>query len=168
LLQTERYARVVLEADHATDVPRRLELRLKRQNALLRDDRPEFHYILDEAALRRLVGGREVMVSQLQRLVEAAQEPRTGVQVIPFSAGAHSSMSGSFTVLEFGSDDADVLYREIGVTNVAEREDEDLVNSFRNRFGELEGLALSQEETLGLIKRRITELQDTAGVPGTR
>jgi hypothetical protein len=74
---------------------------MERQALLTREDPPRLWAIMDEAAVRRLVGGRQVMRAQLDRLREAASRPNVTIQVIPFDVGSHPGMDGSFIVLEF-------------------------------------------------------------------
>lgn len=116
LLQTKEYAEAVFRAsglfdDHA--ISRRVQARLARQHILDQEQPPEFVAVIDEAALRRLVGGPAVMAQQLDRLVAMAGQPHITVQVVPFQAGAHSGMSGSFIVLDYASEeDSGIVYEE--------------------------------------------------------
>ncbi|MFF5407770.1 helix-turn-helix domain-containing protein [Streptomyces misionensis] len=117
LLQTEEYARAVvrrgMKGASADDVERRVALRLERQKYLLTDSGPEFHIVLDEAALRRPYGDREVMRGQLQHLIDISERPNVRLQVMPFSFGGHSGESGAFTILSFPESDlSDVVYLE--------------------------------------------------------
>jgi transcriptional regulator with XRE-family HTH domain len=117
LLQTEAYARAVLEAirlDARTDdIDRRLELRIHRQEVLTGEHAPEYWVVLDEAVARRQVGGPAVMAEQLERLAEAAKQPNVTLQLLPFTSGEHAGMDGEFTILRYrDSDDPDVVYIE--------------------------------------------------------
>ncbi|MFF7970855.1 Scr1 family TA system antitoxin-like transcriptional regulator [Streptomyces sp. NPDC007905] len=117
LLQTEDYARAVvrrgMKGASAADVDRRVALRLERQKHLLADNAPEFHIVLDEAALRRPYGDRDVMRGQFQHLIDVSQRPNVRLQVMPFSFGGHSGESGAFTILSFPESDlSDVVYVE--------------------------------------------------------
>lgn len=117
LLQTEEYARAVvrrgMKGASVADVERRVALRLERQKYLLSDNAPEFHIVLDEAALRRPYGDREVMRGQLQHLIDISERPNVRLQVMPFSFGGHSGESGAFTILSFPESDlSDVVYLE--------------------------------------------------------
>ncbi|MFE5814159.1 helix-turn-helix domain-containing protein [Streptomyces sp. NPDC056479] len=117
LLQTEAYARAVvrrgMKGASAADVEKRVALRLERQKYLVGDGAPEFHIVLDEAALRRPYGDREVMRGQLQHLIEISQRPNLRLQIMPFGFGGHSGESGAFTVLSFPESDlSDVVYLE--------------------------------------------------------
>jgi hypothetical protein len=117
LLQTEPYMRAVMrgarlpEPSEATE--RRIALRLMRQRLLTRPDAPQLWAVVDEAALRRPVGGRKVIRAQLERLIEAAELPNVTLQVLPFGAGAHPAMVGAFSVLRFDDQELpDVVYVE--------------------------------------------------------
>jgi transcriptional regulator with XRE-family HTH domain len=117
LLQTEDYMRAVVGGGHLDDLPEeaehRVQLRLGRQALLEREDAPRLWAVVDEAALRRPVGGPRVMRAQLERLIEAAELPNVTLQVLPFAAGAHPAMVGAFSVLRFADQELpDVVYVE--------------------------------------------------------
>lgn len=116
LLQTPAYARAVIEAAGAVpaaDIERRIALRLRRQELLTRPEPPRLHVLLDEAALRREVGGPEVLAGQLDRLAELAGQERVRLQVLPFGAGAYIAMGVAFTVFSFtDAADPQVVYLE--------------------------------------------------------
>jgi transcriptional regulator with XRE-family HTH domain len=117
LLQTDAYMRAVVHGAHleetGEEVGRRVRLRLARQMLLTREGAPRLWAVIDEAALRRPVGGREVMRGQLERLLEAAKLPNVTLQILPFAAGAHPGMVGSFSVLRFPEDELpDLVYLE--------------------------------------------------------
>jgi hypothetical protein len=117
LLQTEDYTRALLGGAQLDDTPeeaeRRVALRLGRQALLERERAPRLWAVVDEAALRRPVGGRQVMREQLERLIEATKRPNVTLQVLPFAAGAHPAMVGAFSVLRFADQELpDVVYVE--------------------------------------------------------
>ncbi|MFF3485224.1 helix-turn-helix domain-containing protein [Streptomyces sp. NPDC002701] len=117
LLQTEAYAHAVvsrgMKGASAADVERRVALRLERQKYLVAESAPQFHVVLDEAALRRPYGDRSVMRGQLQHLIDISQRSNVRLQVMPFSFGGHAGESGAFTVLSFPESDlSDVVYLE--------------------------------------------------------
>lgn len=105
LLQTEDYARAVLTAGFpnasADELRRRVELRRERQAILHHASAPQLRVVLDEAALRRRVGGTAVMREQIDRLVEASALPNVSLRVLPFDSGAHPGMFGPFHLFEF-------------------------------------------------------------------
>jgi DNA-binding XRE family transcriptional regulator len=117
LLQTDAYMRAVVHGAHleetGEEVGRRVRLRMARQVLLTREGAPRLWAVIDEAALRRPVGGREVMVGQLERLLEAAKLPNVTLQILPFAAGAHPGMVGSLSVLRFPEEELpDLVYLE--------------------------------------------------------
>jgi transcriptional regulator with XRE-family HTH domain len=117
LFQTEGYARAVTVLGHraapAAEVDRRVSLRMARQQVLTVAQPPRVWSVMDEAALRRPVGGRDVMRAQLARLLEVADLPQVTLQIVPFRRGGHAAAGGSFSVLRFGEPDLpDVVYIE--------------------------------------------------------
>ena len=116
LLQTDAYARALIRQGAAAtgqEIARRSELRASRQEILRRPDAPQLWAVIDEAALRRPVGTPQTVREQLEHLIEVAGHPAVTLQVMPFSAGAHSAMGGPFTILRFAEPDlADVVYIE--------------------------------------------------------
>lgn len=115
LLQTEDYARAVLNLDALLDgedqLEERVAARMTRQARLGSSDRPELCVILDESVLKRPIGGGVVMRAQLQRLLEASTERHITVQVLPFDQGGHEAMGGSLTLLSL-PDGAETAYTE--------------------------------------------------------
>ncbi len=103
LLQTERYAYALIgSAPAPVDVlDRRVRLRMRRQHLLTRPSMCRLHVVIDEAVLHRTIGGREVMVEQLERLRELGRRPHVVIQVLEFSAGAHPAAGVAFTVFDF-------------------------------------------------------------------
>ena len=117
LLQIPEYAKAVILLGHGNappaEVERRVALRMKRQQVLAREDPPQLWVVVDEGALRRPIGGPEVMRAQLRALVDATKLPHVRLQVIPFNAGGHAAAGGSFSILRFPEQDLpDVVYVE--------------------------------------------------------
>lgn len=116
LLQTGDYARAVsMLGAHASEreIDRRVSLRLARQVILTRPEPPNFWAVLDEAVLRRPIGGAATMRAQLTHLIELSQRPNVTIQIIPFQAGGHAAAGGPFSVLRFAEYDLpDVVYLE--------------------------------------------------------
>ncbi len=117
LLQTEAYAHAVvargMPGAPQAEIDRRVALRLERQKVLVSERAPQFHAVLDEAALRRPYGDRAVMREQLKHLIEISEQPNVTLQVMPFSFGGHSGESGAFTMLRFPESDlSDIVYLE--------------------------------------------------------
>ncbi len=154
LLQTEDYARAVIAAGTVNspraDVERQVALRMERQR-LTRTSPPKVWAVLDEAALRRQVGGPEVMRMQLEYLLELTNLPNVSLQVIPFFGGAHPAMGRPFVILVFGERiDPDVVYLE-DLTSALWVENVDEVDRYNVFFNHLRATALSFEESAGLI-----------------
>ena len=117
LLQTPEYARAVIMLGHAganaDEIDRRVELRRQRQQALNRPEPPQLWAVIDEAVLRRPIGGVEVMKAQIEALIEAAKLPNVRLQIIPFNAGGHAAAGGPFAILRFPEPELpDVVYVE--------------------------------------------------------
>ncbi len=117
LLQTREYARAVVLLGHGAagpgEIDRRVALRMQRQQLLQRQNPPQLWAVVDEAALRRPIGGAEVMRGQLAALIEATKSPHIRLQVIPFAAGGHAAAGGAFTILRFGDQELpDIVYIE--------------------------------------------------------
>ncbi|HEY3259121.1 MAG TPA: Scr1 family TA system antitoxin-like transcriptional regulator [Pseudonocardiaceae bacterium] len=117
LLQTEEYARAVIgvaEADNPQRIDALVDLRVQRQEILTRQpSTAQFHFILDEAAIRRRVGGPDVMRRQLLQLREVAEYPNVTVRVVPFAAGMYPRLQVPYVLLEFPDDeDEDMLFLE--------------------------------------------------------
>jgi transcriptional regulator with XRE-family HTH domain len=118
LFQTREYARAVTvlgnRAAPAEDIERRVSLRMSRQQILTRADSvPRVWAVIDESALRRPLGGREVMRAQLKHLIELTESPQVTLQIMPFDRGGHSAAGGSFAILRFAEADLpDIVYIE--------------------------------------------------------
>jgi uncharacterized protein DUF5753/helix-turn-helix protein len=162
LLQTEDYIRAMqLRGCHrrsAEQIANDVRVRLIRQQRLVDSENPlDLVAIVDEAALRRKVGGAEVMSAQLRHLKQVAKLSTVNLQVLPLSAGAHSSMNGAFIVLSFPEPrDPELLYVEYP-TGSLHIEDEREVKEARLRFESLRSEALSPADSLLLIERILGE-----------
>jgi transcriptional regulator with XRE-family HTH domain len=156
LLQTAAYADAVVRAglpDISDDQRRRsIKLRAARQTLLDRDDPPRLHMILNEAVLRRPVGGDAAMREQIRRLSGLAERPHITIQVLPFSAGAHAGMKTGFYLLRFpeGFDDMDCVYLENDNGGVWQ-ERPDHVARYTEVFTRQQDRALSPKKTLALL-----------------
>ncbi|MFI7087410.1 Scr1 family TA system antitoxin-like transcriptional regulator [Streptomyces anulatus] len=154
LLQTREYARALLSVGHslrdAEHLEERLAARLDRQVRLTGPDRPELWIILDEAALRRPVGGSAVMRGQLEKLLRMAEEPGITVQVLPFDQGEHGALGGSLTLLVM-PDGTEVAYTE-GAHHGQLTEEPDEVGRFVLTYDQLRAMALPPLMSLDLIR----------------
>ncbi|SDG52904.1 Helix-turn-helix domain-containing protein [Sinosporangium album] len=117
LLQTRDYARAVIMLGHGaasvTEIERRIALRAARQERMRRPGAPKLWAVIDEAALRRPLGGRAVLREQIDYLIEAIESPNVVLQIIPFASGGHAAAGGPFTILRFAEPELpDVVYME--------------------------------------------------------
>jgi hypothetical protein len=154
LLQTDEYARAVIEAgaDRSEDdvIETRVMLRMNRQKVLRREEPPRLCLVIDEAVLHRDVGGRVVMRRQMERLLEAGRRPGIELQVLPFSAGVHGALAGSFLIVEFGDDRPAIVHSE-GLTGGVFRTREAELAIYRKVFADLRDRSLSREASRELI-----------------
>ncbi|MGH3250450.1 MAG: helix-turn-helix domain-containing protein [Trebonia sp.] len=161
LFQTEDYARAVTRLGHQTapqpDIERRVGLRLQRQDLLARRQPPRIWAVMDEAVLRRPIGGAAVMRAQLRRLVAAAGLPGVRLQVVPFARGGHAAASGSFSILRFEERDLpDVVYVE-QLTSAVYLDQRADVEHYLEVVDQLSGEALTPTDTIPFIERAIKE-----------
>ena len=151
LFQTEAYARAVTLLGHqaapADEIDRRVSLRIKRQDVLTSPEPPRVWSVIDEAALRRPVGGRAVMRAQLNRLIEVAELPQVTIQVVPFGRGGHAAAGVSFTVLRFAEPVLpDVVYIE-QLTSAIYLEKREDVDNYMEVMNHLSAQALTPART---------------------
>ena len=155
LLQCPQYVDAVLSSNRsqsASDLKRRIELRQRRQSALEKDDAPILWVVLDEAALRRPIGGPEVMKAQIAYLIEQAERPNITIQLLPYAVGAHAAEGGAFTLLRFAEADLpDVVYLEhlTGAQYIERPED---VEQYARAMDRISVDALHPEATLEALK----------------
>jgi Domain of unknown function (DUF5753)/Helix-turn-helix domain len=117
LLQTREYARAVILLGHGNappgEIERRVNLRMTRQQLMTRPEPPQVWAVVDEAVLRRPIGGLDIMRAQINALIDATKLPNVRLQVIPFEAGGHAAAGGAFTILRFPDQELpDVVYVE--------------------------------------------------------
>jgi transcriptional regulator with XRE-family HTH domain len=162
LLQTEDYARAVIRGVLPTasrdEVERHVGARMERQ-AVLRNDNPlNLWTIVDEAALRRQVGGLSVMRAQLRYLMEVSELPHVTFQVIPFNVGAHPGMPGSFALMQF-ADAAipDVIYIDSMAGDLF-LEEESEIRRYTLIFEHLRAVAVSPDASVSLVASLIAEM----------
>jgi transcriptional regulator with XRE-family HTH domain len=162
LLQTEAYARAIIGdtlPERSPDIERRVEFRLKRQELLSDPRAPQFRVVLDEAILKRPIGGPSLMRRQLQHLVDEASKPNITLQVLPFGAGVHGGLDGEFTILQYPDPaDPDVVYLE---TAAGQRYDEsgDVARRYNLIFDRLQEAALKPEESVRALTDAIRDLR---------
>lgn len=162
LLQTPDYARAVLRElfprHGAEQIERLVDLRMERQRRLDDDPPLELWEILDEAVVRRPVGGKQVMRRQLDHLLAMALRPSVTVQVLPFDCGAHAGHSGPFSILEFPNrEDPEVAYVE-SVAGMLYLEKDREVRTRAEAFDRLRAAALAPAASVDLIAQVAQEL----------
>ncbi|OHV50978.1 XRE family transcriptional regulator [Frankia sp. B2] len=155
LLQTEDYARAVIRGNlpmaSQTEIDQRVQARMERQALLAKEDPLRLWAVVDEAAVHRQVGGPKVMHRQLARITEAAGEPHITVQVIPYAAGAHAGMLGSFVLMDFpNSADPEIIYVESMAGDLFLEAEAD-IRRYRLSFDNLAAVALSPDDSTSLI-----------------
>lgn len=156
LFQTEAYARAIISGTVPTAEPetvdQRIEARLTRQAVLTKESPLQVRAVLDESAIRRVVGGEEVMQKQIARLLELAELPNVIIQVIPFAAGAHpGTMTGAFSILEFEHPaDPGVVYLESNSDPYPDREGD--LQRYTMSFDYLRAAALSTSQSANLLR----------------
>ncbi|MEO3806539.1 helix-turn-helix transcriptional regulator [Nonomuraea sp. B1E8] len=156
LLQTKEYTRAVVTAGAAgigaEEIARRVDLRLERQRILDKPDGPIFWAVIDEAALRRPIGGAEVMRAQIEHLIELMRQQSITIQIMPFSFGGHSAEGGAFSILRFPDNDLpDVVYVEqlASALYLDKREDVDRYTEVMER---LCAVSTTPDETIELLR----------------
>lgn len=163
VLQTEDYARALIRSSDRdksyVEVERMVELRLERQKRFERFDRPELWIVLDEAALRRPVGGKAVLRGQLERLLEVSEWQRLTVQVMPFEVGGYPAQGFPFTVFSFPHPlDTPVVYvEELAGALYLEKAHE--VMRYKVAFDYMRARALDHEDTAVVIKGILKTLE---------
>jgi len=156
LLQTEDYARAVIRSgrpgDTVGEVDRRVEIRMTRQQILDRPDPPRLRVVLNEAAVRRMTGGPDVMRAQLAALTAERDRSNVTVQVLPFTAGEHPAMaSGPFVLLEFPqAADPGVITAE-NLTGSLSLDTPDDFRQYARTFDFLQAAALGPRETRDML-----------------
>jgi transcriptional regulator with XRE-family HTH domain len=154
LLQTPAYIRAIMRSGRTEasdeEVERRIQVRLDRQAALQRSERPlRLWAVLSEGALRRQIGGAQVLRDQLLHLVKQTERPNIELQVLPFEAGAHPALTSMLSILRF--DEAEPLVFSGGITNEHEVEEPDDVRHALNCFDWLRASAESPERSRRII-----------------
>jgi len=162
LLQTGRYAEEIIRATLLASPPgaiaRRVEARLARQRLLTKDSPLQFSTVLDEGALRRQVGGPDVMADQISHLAEMARRPNITVQILPFATGAHIAMTGSFSLLRFPGPTASYTVYLENMTDELFIESEAESYHYSLAYDRLTELALGQEDSLALAAQIAQEI----------
>jgi uncharacterized protein DUF5753 len=157
LLQTEAYARAVMSLGIGGATPeeieRRVRLRMARAELLSQPETPRLWVVLDEAVLRRPIGGRAVLREQIESLIEASRMPMVQIQVIPFDAGGHAAAGGAFSILRFPYQElSDVVFLEHLTSGIYLDRQED-VDQYAEAIGKLFIEAVPLRRTDQILKR---------------
>lgn len=161
LLQTADYTRAVVERGlpnaPAGEVQRRVELRMRRAQLLLREDAPQLWAVIDESVLLRVLGDRTVMRDQLDHLAKMAQRPNVTLQIVPLNVTNASAPAIPVTYLRFGGLDLpDVVYLE-HIRSANFLEDRDETEEYRIVLDRLADEALTPRESVEMLRRRMDE-----------
>jgi len=161
LLQTEEYTRLIIKAIapkmDSEIYGRRVEVRMRRQKSVLgKEGRPRYRVFLDEAVLRRRVGGAAVMAAQLDKILETERQGKVTVQIVPFDVGAHASQDSNFIIFEFGenADQSPVVFVEALTGNQYLEKPVDVIR-YREAVEYLRDSALSPRDSVQFV----TEMQ---------
>jgi transcriptional regulator with XRE-family HTH domain len=162
LLQTEAYARAVILLGHGTAEPREIDLRVEqrmlRKKVLERPDAPRLWAVLDEAVLRRPIGGYEVLREQIRYLMEVGDSPHVRLQVMPFDKGGHAAAGGAFSILRFPQQELlDVVYVEHLTSGLYLDKQED-VDAYAAAIGRLFIEAEPPSRTVEMLKHILDDL----------
>lgn len=163
LLQTEEYARNVYQRLNPQESASRLEslveVRMRRQELLGRSDAPLLFFIIDQAVVHRIVGGKAAMRRQLNQMIELAGMPNVTIEVVPFEAGAHPGLLGSFLIYEFpDTADDDALWLEGPTGDLLSRDNPEEILNFREKFEQLRQISLGPEGSVSFLGARVKDL----------
>ncbi|TDD37304.1 XRE family transcriptional regulator [Actinomadura sp. KC06] len=156
LFQTEAYARTVISLTMGSATSKLVAERMERKSIFERENPPHTFLILDEDVIRRNVGGKEVMRDQLRYLLEVGQRAQTQMQIVPYAAGFHAGLAGSFTILGF-ENEPDVAYTEASAEGVLLKQ-RDRVALKVVAWDLIQGHTLSAEESLAMIHDALEQL----------
>jgi transcriptional regulator with XRE-family HTH domain len=165
LLQTAEYYRAFLRtapaAGNDDEIERKITVRLTRQERLTGDSPPKYRAVLNEAAIRRVVGGVEAMREQLNHIADIAKLPHVSIRVLPFGAGVHPAMDGAFRILGFPEPgDPNVVYLENQIGSLYLEEDLEVAR-YAQMFSHLIAKALDPDDSrrmIAWVAKDLTEL----------
>ncbi|PDP84553.1 hypothetical protein CQJ94_28235 [Glycomyces fuscus] len=162
LLQTPEYAMAVFEGGRYTgaeEIERRTQARMERREILTRFNPAKFRVVLDEAALRRFMGGREIMAEQMRHLLYMAKLPNIDLQVLPFSAGSHAALVAPFSILEFPDPlDLPIVFVDTATDGLFLEEPEE-VEQHTVTYSDVQGSALSTAQSARFITDVLKSLE---------
>jgi hypothetical protein len=162
LLQTPDYTAALLQGGRYTEaeaIERRVNARMERRQILTRFNPVRLRAVLDEAALRRMIGGAEIMAEQMRHLLYMAKLPNVDVQLLPFSAGSHAALAASFSILEFPEPlDLPIVFIETAADGLFLEETEE-VEQHSVTFSDAQGSALSTAQSARFIADILRSLE---------
>jgi hypothetical protein len=161
LLQTEAYIRAVATANFPAETPqeseRRVTLRLARQKLLSRPAPPEYWVVLDESAVRRPIGGTDVMRKQLGHLIDCANRPNITIQVLPFAAGWYPALYGMFNMFRFPDDHMpDIVYSE-ALTSATYLNKPEETTQYTEALDQMAAQAATPDQTITILRQILKE-----------
>jgi transcriptional regulator with XRE-family HTH domain len=165
LWQTREYATaIILElADPGTPetlIQTRIEIRMRRQQLLDRYPPPVISCVVDEAAVQRMAGQRDVAPGQIAHLIELAGRPNTSLEIVPFGAGFHRGMLEPFLILEFPDpEDSDVLFLETSRDTIFSQDESGEIAGYREVFEDLRSASLDGAATLAYLRNLMSQVQ---------
>jgi transcriptional regulator with XRE-family HTH domain len=163
LLQTEAYTRTIIKTIAPKMNPdifkQRVEVRMRRQEVIERDNRPRYRVLLDEAVLHHVVGDKTIMAAQLDKVLQAVRQDRATIQVIPFNSGAYAAQESNFVLLEFGekSSVSPVVFVE-GLTSNQYIQRPAEIARYREAIEYLRDTALTPRDSIKFIHDKRDEL----------
>lgn len=156
LLQTEDYATSMVQQHrlglNARRVKTLVEVRMRRQELLLRQPNPPLlFFIFDEAVIHRLLGAEDLRIDQVEKLAETANLPHVTIEIVPFSAGLHRGMSDNFNILEFPGSTEDVIYFESVREAIFSHDATEEITFYRELFEDLRRISLGPQGTIDYL-----------------
>lgn len=162
LLQTPRYVEAITRASRpdATDeeIARAVELRRERQARFNGGEPPHLHVVTNEAVIRRIVGGPDVMHEQLDHLYDASQRQHVSLRVLPFTAGAHAAMAGSFVMMQFPEEDSPAFVYVENDRGAIYQEDPGDIVRYSLMVSQFDAMALNEDHTRAMLQRAANEM----------
>ncbi len=164
IFQTEECATAIIrelaDPDISEETVRtRVEIRLIRQELLDQDEPPTVFCLIDEAAIRHVIGQSEIARGQLDRLIEMAERPNITIELVPFSAGFHRGMLEPFIILEFPDpEDSDVLFLETSRDVIFSHDEAGEITAYREIFEQLNEISLGPEGTLTYLRNLASQI----------
>lgn len=163
LLQTEEYARITIaqlvESLSPKDLDNLVEIRMKRQELHSRRPSPTMFFVIDEAVVRRVVGGKDVMRRQIDHLIAMGARRNVTIELVPFAAGVHPGMQGPFVIMQLPEPaHDDVLYLEGSKGAIVIIDNAEDVAIYQEKFEQLHKLSMSPADTAAYLRKVAEEM----------